>query len=79
VRLCPNIDVVASVTASERILAHFMFAPMFRTPDVDRLLLTHFRGQGFRGQTTIELQKKHGESPRAERPTCHKLTVVVYP
>jgi hypothetical protein len=39
VRLCPNIDVVASVMASERILSHFMFAPRFRAPDVNRLLL----------------------------------------
>ena len=39
VRLCPNIDVVASAMASERILAHFMFAPRFATPDVNRLLL----------------------------------------
>jgi hypothetical protein len=55
VRLCPNIDVVASVMASERILAHFMFAPMFRTPDVDRLLLTHFRGKGRPGRCVLGL------------------------
>ena len=42
VRLCPNIDVVASMTASGRMLAHFIYAPRF---DVNRLLLTLLREQ----------------------------------